>query len=134
MRFYDSLPGPTILLNFTNYGHADILEDWVNKPFFLIIILTRLIPSISNKKVREYFASKVCHQCISDCEYTLYKKNSVKAISYFLLAVEQKNATYLKALENPKSSGFFDPSINITSIQKYNGFDILEKGPFCVHS
>ncbi len=30
IRFYDSLPGPTILLNFTKYGHADILDDFVN--------------------------------------------------------------------------------------------------------
>lgn len=37
-RFYESLPGPTILLNFTTYGHADILEDWVNlKKIFIVI-------------------------------------------------------------------------------------------------
>jgi hypothetical protein len=29
IRFYESLPGPTILLNFTSYGHADILDDFV---------------------------------------------------------------------------------------------------------
>lgn len=28
-RFYECLPGPTWLLNFTDYGHADILDDWV---------------------------------------------------------------------------------------------------------
>ena len=28
-RFYEALDGPTFLLNFTDYGHADILDDWV---------------------------------------------------------------------------------------------------------
>lgn len=28
-RFYTCLPGPTWYLNFTDYGHADILDDWV---------------------------------------------------------------------------------------------------------
>lgn len=28
-RFYTCLPGPTWMLNFTQYGHADILDDWV---------------------------------------------------------------------------------------------------------
>ena len=29
MRFYDSLSGPTWYANFTDYGHADILDEWV---------------------------------------------------------------------------------------------------------
>lgn len=29
-RFYDALPGPTWYLNFTGYGHADVLDNWVN--------------------------------------------------------------------------------------------------------
>ncbi len=29
VRFYDSLSGPTWFNNFTSYGHADILDDWV---------------------------------------------------------------------------------------------------------
>lgn len=29
LRFYDSMPGPTWLLNFTSYGHADVLDDYV---------------------------------------------------------------------------------------------------------
>lgn len=28
-RFYDCMPGPTWFLNFTTYGHADILDDYV---------------------------------------------------------------------------------------------------------
>lgn len=28
-RFYECMPGPTWMLNFTAYGHADILDDWV---------------------------------------------------------------------------------------------------------
>lgn len=28
-RFYESLAGPVWYMNFTDYGHADILDDWV---------------------------------------------------------------------------------------------------------
>ncbi len=31
MRFYESLPGPTFYMNFTTYGHADVLDSWVNR-------------------------------------------------------------------------------------------------------
>jgi hypothetical protein len=30
LRFYASLSGPTWLLNFTSYGHADVLDDFVS--------------------------------------------------------------------------------------------------------
>lgn len=33
-RFYKSLPGPTWMLNFTDYGHADILDDYVRNILF----------------------------------------------------------------------------------------------------
>lgn len=111
LRFYDSLPGPTVLLNFTSYGHADILDEWIRE-----------------------VAGRVCHQCISDCDYELYKTNEINAIKYFLLAVEEGNGTYLNALENPSNQQFFDPRIKMTSIQKYNGYNILETGRFCKHS
>lgn len=29
LRFYDSLAGPVWYLNFTNYGHGDLLDEWV---------------------------------------------------------------------------------------------------------
>lgn len=29
IRFYECLPGPTWLLNFTSYGHIGVLDDWV---------------------------------------------------------------------------------------------------------
>lgn len=37
-RFYVCLPGPTWMLNFTQYGHADILDDWVTTIFFIVYI------------------------------------------------------------------------------------------------
>lgn len=41
-RFYNSLDGPTWYMNFTDYGHADILDDWVsnlkNKTSVVVVI------------------------------------------------------------------------------------------------
>ncbi|CAF1017509.1 unnamed protein product [Brachionus calyciflorus] len=37
-RFYESLSGPTWYLNFTQYGHADILDDFLRLPASLICI------------------------------------------------------------------------------------------------
>lgn len=39
-RFYECMPGPTWMLNFTDYGHADILDDWVNQ--FTCLVAPRL--------------------------------------------------------------------------------------------
>ena len=95
----------------------------------------------TNKRKKKFFftqirevAGRVCHQCISDCDYELYKTNEINAIKYFLLAVEEGNGTYLNALENPSNQQFFDPRIKMTSIQKYNGYNILETGRFCKQS
>ena len=38
VRFYDSLAGPTWHLNFIDYGHADILDDWVNKYLYIFMM------------------------------------------------------------------------------------------------
>jgi hypothetical protein len=76
----------------------------------------------------------LCKVCESECDFPVYKKNLVNAVNYFLLAVQQKNQTYLNVLENPKDSTYFDSKIMINSTHKYNGFNILQTGPFCVHS
>jgi len=46
VRFYETLPGPTWYLNFTQYGHADILDDWVNNLASLYTYYSNLNHSI----------------------------------------------------------------------------------------
>ncbi|CAF1089929.1 unnamed protein product, partial [Brachionus calyciflorus] len=102
-RFYDSLAGPTWSLNFTNYGHADILDDWAIK----------------------YVGSTICKTCENNCDYSMYRTNVVKAIGLFYNGINQKNSQFVNALEEPNSSGFFDKSLNVLSKYKYNGYNIL---------
>lgn len=56
-----------------------------------------------------------------------------RAVGYFLMGVNLKDVNYLKALENPAESGLFDKAIEVDSIFKYNGYDVVETGPFCHH-
>jgi hypothetical protein len=56
-----------------------------------------------------------------------------KAISTFILAIREKSEMYLNELENPNSSGVFDPSIKIESFFKHNNYDVLKTGAFCLH-
>ncbi len=49
------------------------------------------------------------------------------------MAVDEKNSTYLKAIQQPENSGMFNLTMNILSKYKENGFDILETGAFCKH-
>ena len=86
------------------------------------------------KKAREGLSRFLCKVCESECDFPLYKQNLVRAVNYFLLAVQQKNQTYLSILENPNGSPLFDSRIKINSTQKYNGFNIIKTGPFCIHS
>lgn len=109
-RFYDSLPGPTWFLNFTQYGHADILDDYLRK-----------------------IASFICKACENDCEFDLYRSNLVTAINLFYRGINLKNQKYIDALENPENSEYFDPKIRIKSLYKTDGFNILNTGPFCKH-
>lgn len=67
------------------------------------------------------------------CEFDTYKANVVHAINYFLNGVDNSNAEYINALQNPMSSGLFNFTINIESKYKYNGFDVLKTGSFCIH-
>ena len=39
MRFFNALSGPTWYLNFTAYGHADLLDDYVNKNFYFFFFI-----------------------------------------------------------------------------------------------
>ncbi|RNA12621.1 chlorophyllase- chloroplastic [Brachionus plicatilis] len=109
-RFYDSLPGPSWFLNFTQYGHAGILDDYLRK-----------------------VASLICKVCENDCEFELYRKSVVTAIGLFYKGINFKSEKFLEALENPEKSGFFDPKIQIKSVSKSNGYNVLNTGPFCKH-
>lgn len=109
-RFYDSLPGPTWFLNFTQFGHADILDDYLRK-----------------------VASFLCKACEEDCEFELYRDSVVTAINLFYNGINFRNQKYINALEDPENSGFFNPKIKIKAIFKTNGYDIFKTGPFCEH-
>lgn len=111
-RFYDSLPGPTWMLNFTHYGHGDFLDDFAIK----------------------YVVSTICKICDTDCDFDMYRTNIVKAISLFYKGITERNKNFILGLENPNNSGFFDQKLNILSKYKYNGYDVLKTGPFCKHS
>ena len=60
--------------------------------------------------------------------------NAAKAISLFVLAIRKKNQNYLNAIENPNTSGMFDPSFKIESFYKLNNYDVIKTGVFCNHS
>jgi hypothetical protein len=75
----------------------------------------------------------VCKSCETNCDYDLYTNSLAKTISLFVLALREKDAKYLNAIENPKASGMFDPKINIISEYKLNNYDVLKSGPFCNH-
>jgi hypothetical protein len=112
-RFYESLSGPTFYLNFTQYGHADILDDWVIN-----------------------FADIECSGCKTkgkNCDIPTYRKNLANAVSYFLNAVDEKNLNFLQAIQFPEKSGMFNSSINVEAKYKENGFNIINTGPFCNH-
>lgn len=111
-RFYNSLPGPTWMLNFTHYGHGDFLDDFAVK----------------------YIVSTICKTCEANCDFELYRNNVVKAITLFYKGVKEKNKNFLLGLENPNNSSFFDKNIKILSTFKYNGYDVIKTGSFCTHS
>lgn len=109
-RFYDSLPGPTWFLNFTQYGHADILDDKIRK-----------------------LASLICKVCDKDCEFEMYRNNVVKAIGLFYNGVNNRVDYFIQGLEKPNESKFFDEQIEISSVFHYNGYNVLNTGGFCIH-
>ena len=74
-----------------------------------------------------------CDNKVKNCDLPTYRENIAKAINYFIVAVDEKNPTYLKAIQQPENSGMFNTTMNILSKYKTNGFDILETGPFCKH-
>ena len=97
--------------NYTAYGHVDFWDEWIRK------IATTL----------------VCKPCEKNCDFDLYTKSLAKTISLFVLALREKNSKYLNAIENPTTSGVYDPSLSITSQYKINNYDVLKSGPFCDH-
>lgn len=116
-RFYESLAGPTFYLNYTNYGHGDIIDS-LYKPLINLACLS-------------------CSQSIykDKCDFDTYKLNIVYALNYFIKAVNQQDSVYLNALKNPLKSGLFNSTIiDIQSKYNENGFDLTKTGPFCIHS
>ena len=82
-------------------------------------------------QARKDFGSVICSTCeTGDCDFEMYRNNLIKAVSFFILGVRERNGAYLEAIENPSPS-VFDVSLNITAMYKLNGYDVTKTGPFC---
>lgn len=73
----------------------------------------------------------MCKMCEKDCKFADYRENLANAVAYFLKGVNNKNAKYIHVIENPMNSTFFNAEINIEATFNYNGFNIIQTGPFC---
>ncbi|CAF0760439.1 unnamed protein product [Rotaria sp. Silwood1] len=108
-RWYRSLYGPTFLVNLTNYGHADNLDE----PF--------------------HEASKLmCEPCKGTiCDFLQYKTDEATLITSFVYAIFNRDIQQLKIIENPQS--FLQSHVS----NKYDlhDYDYKTGGPggFCTH-
>jgi hypothetical protein len=73
----------------------------------------------------------ICEPCKNNCEIELYHENFLNALTYFILGVREKKIEYLNAIQEPKKYAGFDENIDILANYKYNGYNVLETGPFC---
>jgi len=76
----------------------------------------------------------MCKSCRGDCNFGVYRESVVKSISFFLTGIDQRNSTFLDAIQNPKNSSMFNPVIEINASHDLGGFDVLKTGPFCIHA
>jgi hypothetical protein len=108
-RWYRSLYGPTFLINITDYGHADNLDE----PF--------------------HEASKLmCTPCKGDiCDYPQYKTEEATLITSFIYAIFDRNLRQLEIIQNPQSF------LKSHASNKYDlhNYDFKSGGPggFCTH-
>lgn len=108
-RWYRSLYGPTFLINITDYGHADNLDE----PF--------------------HEASKLmCTACKGDvCNFPQYKTEEATLITTFVHGIFNRDVQRIQMIENPQS--FLKSRVS----NKYDlhGYDYKTGGPggFCTH-
>jgi hypothetical protein len=108
-RWYRSLYGPTFLVNITDYGHADNLDD----PF--------------------HEASKLmCTPCKGAiCNLPQYKNDEATLITSFVRAIFERDLRQLQIIKSPQS---FLKS-NVTNKYDLHNYDYKDGGPggFCTH-
>jgi hypothetical protein len=108
-RWYRSLYGPTFLINITDYGHADNLDE----PF--------------------HEASKLmCTPCKGTiCDFPQYKTDESTLITSFVSAIFNRDLRQLHIIQNPQV--FLKSHV----LNKYDlhGYDYQDGGPggFCTH-
>jgi hypothetical protein len=108
-RWYRSLYGPTFLVNLTDYGHADNLDE----PY--------------------HEASKLmCEPCKGDiCNLLQYKTDEATLITSFVNAIFNRDLKQLEIIQNPQ--GFLKSHTS----NKYDlhNYDFKSGGPggFCTH-
>lgn len=104
-RFYGVLKGPTWYLNFTEYGHADCLDDsW------------------------KWVAKIICRSCESQCDFVNYRSNLALGIASFVKGLYYKDVAAFDYLENMQKW----TTISVAGHYKAQGFD-KRAGGFCVH-
>jgi hypothetical protein len=108
-RWYRSLYGPTFLVNITDYGHADNLDD----PF--------------------HEASKaMCTPCKGDiCNFPQYKNDEATLITSFVNAIFTRDLRQLNIIKSPQA---FLKSQTSNKYDLHN-YDYNTGGPggFCSH-
>jgi hypothetical protein len=108
-RFYRSLYGPTFLVNFTDYGHGDNLDN----------------PSHEAVKL-------MCGSCIGDaCQYPQFKLDEGTLITSFVHAIYNRDVQLLNMIENPQLS----LKSRVTNKFDLHNYDYSTGGPggFCTH-
>ena len=104
-RFYGVLKGPTWYLNFTEYGHADCLDDfWMS------------------------FAKVICRTCEKNCDYDKYRTNMALGLSKFVEGLHWKNESAFDYFEKPETW----TNITVQTHFKLLGFD-KKAGGYCKH-
>lgn len=108
-RWYRSLYGPTFLINITDYGHADNLDE----PF--------------------HEASKaICKSCKkNDCNFRQFKFDEASLITTFVYGIFDRNLQQINTIENPE--GFI--ASHVVSKYDLHDYDYKSGGPggFCTH-
>jgi hypothetical protein len=103
------LYGPTFLVNFTDYGHGDNLDE----------------PSHTG-------AAIVCGQCKgSYCNFPQYKLEEATLITTFVRGIFERDVQKLSVVQNPQS--FFKS--RLTNKYDLHNYDYSKGGPggFCTH-
>ena len=108
-RFYRALYGPTFLVNFTDYGHGDNLDEPTNEGVKLL-----------------------CGGCQGDvCQFPQYKLEEATLITSFVYGIYNRDLELLKIVQNPQS--YFKS--HVANKYDLHNYDYSTGGPggFCTH-